>query len=111
MRAYREINEFEKFLADWNTVVGKFWLHIDPDEQLRRFQNRAADPNKAWKLSDEDWRNREKWDQYEEAVDDMLRCTNTEYAPWYIIESNEKKYARIRVMKIMIDTLHRALGD
>ena len=111
MRAYREINEFEKFLADWNTVVVKFWLHIDPDEQLRRFQNRAADPNKAWKLSDEDWRNREKWDQYEEAVDDMLRCTNTEYAPWYIIESNEKKYARIRVMKIMIDTLHRALGD
>ncbi len=110
-RAYREINEFEKFLADWNTVVAKFWLHIDADEQLKRFQNRANDPEKAWKLSDEDWRNREKWPLYEEAVDDMLWYTNTEFAPWYIIESNDKKYARIRVMQIMIDTLRKALGE
>ncbi len=111
MRAYREINEFEKFLADWKTVVVKFWLHIDSDEQLRRFNSRADDPSKSWKLSEEDWRNRDKWPQYEEAVNDMLRCTNTESAPWYIIESNDKKYARIRVMRIMIDTLHQALGD
>ncbi len=110
-RAYGEINEFEKELTDWGTVVLKFWIHIDPDTQLERFQARQNTPEKQWKITDEDWRNREKWPQYEEAVEDMLRQTSTEYAPWYIIESVDRKYARIRTLQIVTDALERAVKE
>ena len=107
-RAYNEINEFERQLTDWGAVVLKFWIHIDPDTQLARFTERQNTPEKQWKITDEDWRNREKWPQYEEAVDEMLRKTSTKNAPWYIIESNDKKYARIRTLRIIVDALEKA---
>ena len=107
-RAYNEINEFERQLTDWGAVVLKFWIHIDQDTQLARFNDRQNTPEKQWKLTEEDWRNREKWPQYEEAVDEMLQKTSTENAPWFIIESNDKKYARIKTLKIIIDALEKA---
>ena len=110
-RAYGEINEFEKELTDWGTVVLKFWIHIDPDTQLERFEARQNTPEKQWKITDEDWRNREKWPQYEEAVEEMLLKTSTEYAPWYIIESVDKKYARIRTLQIVTDALEKAVSE
>lgn len=110
-RAYREINEFERQLCDWGAVVVKFWLHIDSDEQLRRFEERNADPAKKWKITDEDWRNREKWPQYETAVNDMLRYTSTEFAPWHIIEGNDKKYARVRTLEILNAAVEERLAQ
>ena len=110
-RAYNEINEFERQLTDWGAVVLKFWIHIDQDTQLARFTDRQNTPEKQWKLTEEDWRNREKWPQYEEAIDEMLQKTSTENAPWYIIESNDKKYARIRTLKIVIDALEQACKE
>ncbi len=107
-RAYNEINEFERQLTDWGAVVLKFWIHIDQDTQLARFTDRQNTPEKQWKLTEEDWRNREKWPQYEEAIDEMLQKTSTENAPWFIIESNDKKYARIKTLKIVIDALEKA---
>ena len=110
-RAYNEINEFERQLTDWGAVVLKFWIHIDQDTQLARFTDRQNTPEKQWKLTEEDWRNREKWPQYEEAIDEMLQKTSTENAPWYIIESNDKKYARIRTLKIVIKALEKACNE
>ena len=110
-RAYGEINEFEKELTDWGIVVLKFWIHIDPKTQLERFEARQNTPEKRWKITDEDWRNREKWPQYEEAVEDLLQKTSTTYAPWHIIESVDKKYARIRTLKIVTDTLEKAVKE
>ena len=107
-RAYNEINEFERMLTDWGAVVLKFWIHIDPDTQLARFTERENTPEKQWKITEEDWRNREKWEQYEVAVDDMLKRTSTKNAPWYIIESNDKKYARIKTLKLIVKTLEEA---
>ena len=107
-RAYNEINEFERQLTDWGAVVLKFWIHIDQDTQLARFNDRQNTPEKQWKLTEEDWRNREKWPQYEEAVDEMLQKTSTKNAPWFIIESNDKKYARIKTLKIVIEALEKA---
>ena len=109
-RAYNEINEFERQLTDWGAVVIKFWIHIDQDTQLERFTERQNTPEKQWKLTDEDWRNREKWPLYEQAVNEMLQKTSTENAPWYIIESNDKKYARIKTLKIVIKALEKACG-
>ena len=97
--AYTEINEFERQLTDWGAVIIKFWINIDKDEQYRRFKERENTPSKQWKITDEDWRNREKWDQYEEAVDRMVELTSTEFAPWTIIEGNDKKYARVKALK------------
>ena len=107
-RAYNEINEFERVLTEWGAVVIKFWIHIDQDTQLARFTDRQNTPEKQWKITDEDWRNREKWPQYEVAVNEMLEKTSTEFAPWYIIESNDKKYARIRTLKIIVKALEKA---
>ena len=107
-RAYNEINEFERQLTDWGAVLLKFWIHIDSDTQLARFTDRQNTPEKQWKITDEDWRNREKWPQYEEAVDEMLKKTSTENAPWFIIESNDKKYARIKALKIVVSELEKA---
>lgn len=108
-RAYNEINEFEKELADWGAVIIKFWVHIDKDTQLERFTMRQNTPEKQWKITEEDWRNREKWDVYEEAVDEMIQKTSTTFAPWYILESVDKKYARIKALKIVVEELERAL--
>ncbi len=110
-RAYNEINEFERQLTDWGAVVLKFWIHIDQDTQLARFTDRQNTPEKQWKITEEDWRNREKWPQYEVAVDEMLEKTSTENAPWYIIESNDKKYARIKVLKILVRALEKACEE
>lgn len=103
--AYREINEFEAELVQEGAVILKFWMQIDKDEQLRRFNDRMNTPEKQWKITDEDWRNREKWDTYEEVVDEMIAKTSTAAAPWHIIEANSKLYARIKVMNIIIDNL------
>ena len=108
-RAYVEINEFEKELADWNAVIVKFWVQIDKDTQLARFKERENTPEKRWKITDEDWRNREKWDLYEEAVNEMLQKTNTAYAPWHILESNDKKYARIKALKTVIEAIEKKM--
>ena len=110
-RAYNEINEFERQLTDWGAVVLKFWIHIDQDTQLQRFNDRANTPEKAWKLTEEDWRNREKWPEYELAIDEMIEKTSTKNAPWFIIESNDKKYARIKALKIVIEALEKACED
>lgn len=108
-RAYNEMNEFEKELYDWGAIVIKFWVQIDKDTQLERFTMRQNTPEKQWKITDEDWRNREKWDLYEEAVDEMLQKTNTTYAPWFVLESNDKKYARIKALKIVIKEIEKRL--
>ena len=110
-RAYNEINEFEKELADWGAVVIKVWVQIDNQTQLQRFTDRQNTPEKQWKITDEDWRNREKWNQYEEAIDEMLQKTNTAFAPWYILESNDKRYARIKALRIVVDALRKACKD
>lgn len=90
-------------------VLFKFWMHISKDEQLRRFESRANDRLRSWKLTDEDWRNREKWDRYEEAVNDMLLKTSTITAPWTIVEGNSKLYARIKILKTVVDKLSQEL--
>ena len=110
-RAYNEINEFEKELSDWGAVIIKFWVQIDKDTQLARFEERQNTPEKQWKITDEDWRNREKWDLYETAVNEMLKKTNTTYAPWHVLESNDKKYARVKALKIVIDAIEAALDN
>lgn len=109
-RAYNEMNEFEKDLTDFGCHVLKFWLQIDKDTQLERFNDRQNTPEKQWKITDEDWRNREKWDLYEDAINEMIEKTSTSFAPWHIIESKDKKYARIKVMQITCEELEKALG-
>ncbi len=109
-RAYREINRFERQLVDFGTILFKFWIHISREEQLRRFEDRKDTPYKAWKLTDEDWRNREKWEMYEQAVNEMLRKTSTITAPWTIVEGNCKWYSRIKVLKTLVDGLSRELN-
>ncbi len=109
-RAYREINEMEEHLVNFGAVLVKFWLEIDRDEQLRRFEERRAIPYKNWKITDEDWRNREKWDLYREAVDEMLFRTSTPASPWTIVESNSKHYARIKTMDTIIARLEAEIG-
>ncbi|MDR0999371.1 MAG: polyphosphate:AMP phosphotransferase [Clostridiales bacterium] len=108
-RAFDEINDMERHLVNHGVIIFKFWLHIDPAEQLARFEARQRDPLKSYKITDEDWRNREKWDQYEASVDDMLAQTNTDFAPWTIIESNDKKYARIKTLEIVTGGLDKLL--
>ncbi len=107
-RAYNEINEFENELSRWGAVIIKFWVQIDKDTQLERFTERQNTLEKQWKITDEDWRNREKWDVYESAVDEMLQKTNTEFAPWHILESNDKHYARIKALRIVVKELRKA---
>ncbi len=109
MRAYREINEFESQLADAGTILAKFWLHISPEEQLRRFRQREQTDHKRWKITEEDWRNRAKWDLYEAAVEDMLLKTSTPAAPWTVVEANYKWHARLKCLRTLIDTVNRRL--
>lgn len=110
-RAYREINDMEKDLSDAGAIVIKFWMHIDKDEQERRFKERQENPEKQWKITDEDWRNREKWDLYEEAVNEMLMRTSTDYAPWVVVEGNDKYYARVKVLKTVVDAIEKRLKE
>lgn len=100
----------ESHLANDGAVVLKFWLHIDKDEQERRFRDRENNPAKRWKITDEDWRNRSKWDQYEEAVNEMLVRTSTTWAPWIVVEGNDKRYARIRVLETVVEALARKIA-
>jgi polyphosphate kinase 2 (PPK2 family) len=108
-RAYREINEFERQLADHGMIIAKFWIHISSEEQLRRFEARRVTDYKSWKLTDEDWRNRQKWDQYEEAVEDMLLRTSTLTAPWTIVPGNDKWFARITALRTLVELLSHEL--
>ena len=108
-RAYKEINAMEKDLTDAGAIVLKFWMQIDKDEQARRFKARQENPEKQWKITDEDWRNREKWDQYEEAVNEMLIRTSTPNAPWIVVEGNCKYYARIKVLESVVEAIEERL--
>jgi polyphosphate:AMP phosphotransferase len=108
-RAYDEINEMERHLTDFGTVVIKFWQHIDPDTQLERFKAREDNPFKQWKITDEDWRNREKFSKYEQAVNEMIDRTDTPYAPWNVIASNDKLSARIQTLDTFISSIKGAL--
>ncbi len=108
-RAYREINEFENLLGEQGILLAKFWVHIDSEEQFRRFTERQNDPYKNWKLTDEDWRNRQKWDQYEQAAEDMFLKTSTLNMPWTLVEANDKSYARVKVVKTLVDLLEKGL--
>lgn len=108
-RAYREINDMEANLARSGAVVLKFWMQIDKDEQERRFKERMENPLKQWKITDEDWRNREKWDLYEDAVNEMIIKTSTSYAPWIIVEGNSKYYARVKVLETVVKAIEERL--
>ena len=107
--AYAEINSMEANLVHSGAIVLKFWMQIDKDEQARRFRERMDTPGKQWKITDEDWRNRAKWDAYETAVDEMLVRTSTTYAPWVIVEGNDKYYARLKVLRTVIDAIEKRL--
>ncbi len=109
-RAYSEINDFEEELVEHGILVLKFWMHIDRDEQLRRFKEREVTPFKKHKITEDDYRNREKWDEYEAAVNEMVERTSTEFAPWHLIEGNSKRYARVKVIKTFVDLLEERLG-
>jgi polyphosphate:AMP phosphotransferase len=109
MRAYGEINDFESQLVRHNTLVVKFWLAISKDEQLKRFKEREQVVFKRFKITEEDWRNREKWEAYEHAVCDMVDRTSTEIAPWTLVEANDKNYARIKILKTLCQSIERAM--
>ena len=108
-RAYREINEFERQLVDAGMVLAKFWIHISKEEQLARFEGRRDTPYKAWKLTDEDWRNRARWDDYKTAVNDMLLRTSTLTAPWTVVEGHDKWFARVKTLRTLVELLSREL--
>jgi polyphosphate kinase 2 (PPK2 family) len=110
MRAYTEINDFEQSLVRHGIVVVKFWLAIGKEEQLRRFRERQRIAFKRFKIGPEDWRNRKKWDAYEQAVCDMVERTSTRIAPWTLVEANNKRYARVKVLKTLCDAIEKALG-
>ena len=109
-RAYREINDFERQLVDSGAVIVKLWLQISPDEQLRRFEERQNTPYKRWKLTPEDWRNREKWDRYDVAVEEMLLKTSTLTAPWTMVEANSKWFARLKTFDAVVTAASKALN-
>jgi polyphosphate kinase 2 (PPK2 family) len=104
-RAYREISEFERLLIDDGAVIVKLYLHITKEEQLDRFKRREADPLKHWKITDEDWRNRRKWGEHNEAAEEMFEQTSTVIAPWTVVEANYKWYARLKVLRTVIQAL------
>lgn len=110
MRAYEEINHFEKAMTNNGIIVIKFWMHISKEKQYERFMARSLNPLKQWKLTDEDWRNREKWNEYYNAVNEMIEKTNTDKAPWVIVEANDKYYARIKVLKTIVERVEEELG-
>lgn len=109
-RAYDEIKDMEAQWSEHGIAIAKFWLQIDKNEQLKRFSERQNDPLKQWKITDEDWRNREKWDDYEKVINEMLVRTDTSYAPWTIVEGNNKYYARLKVLKTIVDLFEEKLA-
>lgn len=108
--AYRDITEFERQLVEFGIIVAKFWLHISPEEQLSRLEARRSAAHKAWRITDKTWQTRKKWELYEEAAEDMLLRTSTVPAPWTIIESNDKYYARVRTASALVARLTKALN-
>lgn len=108
-RAYDEIVQFERNLVLEGLIIVKFWLQVSPDEQLRRFQSRQDDPLRQWKLTDEDWRNRDKLGQYTEAVEDMFAKTDHELGPWHLVSSEQKKWARVTVIETLIERIEAGL--
>jgi AMP-polyphosphate phosphotransferase len=110
-RAYSEIVNFEEALTDHGILVLKFWLHIDKDEQLRRFKEREQITYKQYKITEDDYRNRERWDDYQLAVNEMVTRTSTQKSPWILVEGNDKKYARIKILKILCEKLEQFLED
>jgi polyphosphate kinase 2 (PPK2 family) len=109
LRAYDEINSFERTLADEGMILIKFWLHISKQEQLQRFERRHDDPLKVWKLTEEDWRNRDKRAEYTEAIEDMVARTDQPHAPWHLIEANSKRFARVKVIQTVIERIERGM--
>ena len=109
-RAYREINEFERQLVDAGWMLVKFWFHISKEEQLERFRLREATPHKRWKLTQEDWRNRDRWDDYRDAVEEMLERTSTRQAPWTMVAGNCKRWARAQTVSHLVNVLAAELG-
>jgi polyphosphate kinase 2 (PPK2 family) len=110
MRAYAEINDFEAQLSAHDTLVVKFWLQISREEQLKRFEERQKTPFKRFKMTEEDWRNREKWEAYQTAASDMIDRTSTVDAPWTLVEANDKYHARIKVLKTLCEALEERLN-
>ncbi|HEX5989600.1 MAG TPA: UDP-galactose-lipid carrier transferase [Solirubrobacterales bacterium] len=108
-RAYGEIEAFERGLAEEGAIVAKFWLHVSSEEQLRRFEARAENPLKAWKLTEEDWRNREKRPQYEEAVEEMLERTDRPHAPWHVVSAESKRFARVEVIRLVNEEIEAGM--
>jgi PPK2 family polyphosphate:nucleotide phosphotransferase len=109
-RAYRELNEFERVLQDDGTILVKMWLHITKEEQMKRFKKRQADPMKRWKMNEEDWRNRNRWNDYVKAAEEMFVRTSPRSAPWHVIPANYKWFARVRVLETVCERLTAALG-
>jgi polyphosphate kinase 2 (PPK2 family) len=109
-RAYDEINDFERSLTLEGMILVKFWLEVSPEEQLKRFEARAKDPLKQWKLTEEDWRNREKRPAYDAAVEDMVRRTDTGWAPWCLVEGDSKRWARVKVVETVVARVEEALA-
>lgn len=109
-RAYREINDFERLLHEHGYGLAKIWMHIDKDEQARRFAERERTPYKQYKITDEDYRNRERWDLYEDAVNEMVERTSTSHAPWTLVEANDKRYARVKIVEVVCAALEDALA-
>jgi AMP-polyphosphate phosphotransferase len=108
-RAYREINQFEAHQASFGMVICKFWLHMSKEEQLRRFRDRERDPFRSYKLTPEDWRNRARWGEYNAAVDEMVEKTSTPYAPWTVIEADNKFHARVKTLETLADAMEAAV--
>jgi len=109
LRAYDEINGFERTLADEGTILIKFWLHVSDEEQLKRFERREEDPLKKWKLTEEDWRNRDKRGQYLEAVEDMVARTDQPHSPWHLVPADSKRYARVKVVETVIEEIEAGM--
>ena len=108
-RSASEIRGFEKTIAAAGGIIIKFWMEVSPDEQLRRFKERQENPLKTWKITDEDWRNREKWPVYENYINRMIASTNMPVAPWVVVESEDKKYGPLKVLGTIVETLEREL--
>ncbi|MBS2967671.1 UDP-galactose-lipid carrier transferase [Metabacillus sp. KIGAM252] len=111
MRAFEQINQFEKLMTDEDFIVQKFWFHISKDEQLKRFKEREKNPLKKWKITDEDWRNREKWEDYVPAVEEMLKRTNTDEAPWHVVEGEDKKFARVKTLQLVTQAMEMKAAE
>src|SRR5271165_5830763 len=109
-RAYNELNDFERMLLEDDTRLVKIFLHITPEEQMRRFRARLTDPLKRWKLSYEDFRNRDRWKDYEAAIEDMVEQTSTKRAPWHLVPANDKPFGRLAAFRIIADRLSKDVG-